>query len=1076
VVDALYALNAISNRSNPGVADIQDACALIASTVGASDAYVLRAGDPDFVRIGCPCSPRDYEIKQRGYWTVWRPLASDSTILLGAFDVAERIARWGGRMQLGRPTTHIATILPGDESNSELLVLRGPWPGGLDDAHMRFLVVARTIVAHLVNNFLDLDRRARQKDQLESLANVSRAFSEAREAEHILTDVATALAKASGFDWVTVVTYNDACDAINDRAMNRARYSETETASRFQGPRATASTSETRLGVELARTGGAILIKDVFEPGLANRVDVALIREDIPGLQHYWTRAHVLSMAIFPLVFQGASLGFATFNSSTAREFGTTEVEFLLALVAQASTAIKGLRLYRDLEQSREDLRQSERRFRSLVQNASDLITVMSEDTTILYQSPSVTPALAYDSLSITGTRLIDLVHPEDQATLVSFTREAMRAPQAVSSVEARLRHLDGSWRHLQIVGSDRRADPGIEGFVLNMRDVTERKELEDQLRWQALHDPLTQLPNRTCLRLRLAQALQHKTSGWTEFAVLFVDLDNFKSVNDKLGHAAGDQLLIEVSRCLEACVRQGDTVARLGGDEFAIVLGETTSAEAAAATARRILYLLRSPITVDGIALLVSASIGIALAGADCVDADELLCDADAAMYTAKARGKGRYEVFSERAQRDLELVEGQEQAYSVHEDLVKTPALIDVVPGAEFEWSRRDSLTGLWSHAAIVDLLEREILRRGAGDISLVIVDVDAMTEINGAFGHESGDRVLHATAHALSRDGALVGRYAGDRFLALLAGTNRAGAHAYVANVERAASETKLIDASSRTPIPFTLSFGIAVCPGEAGDADELVRLAERAMYASKSRLAMRSGDAARRLADRVRSLTDDLVPLLTSPAPLSDKIRLVAERLSDGLGYDAVECTLFRQQGEGLLASCALIDGIVTPSVQTWTEELERDLKREETELRVVLAATQRPILIDDIAAEERITETKRRLMAQMGLRSVLVVPMTWNGELIGELGLGRRKKAGFSPGDAQFLAAVARQVAAMVRMAALVEGLQTASARLETAQAETVLMLAAAAEAHDHATGQHLHNIRALAEALARELG
>ncbi len=299
-----------------------------------------------------------------------------------------------------------------------------------------------------------------------------------------------------------------------------------------------------------------------------------------------------------------------------------------------------------ELEHANAALAEREERFRSLVQNAADLITVIEADTTVLYQSPSIQSLLGYTPDEIVGRKLSELVHPDDIAQILLFLRDAMSEPEHPASSEARLRHRDGSWRHVEIVGADRRHDPSVAGFVLNTRDVSERKQLEEQLRHQAFHDPLTNVANRARFGDRLEHSLARAKRQAKPVAVIFMDLDNFKSVNDSLGHHTGDSLLVAVAERLREVVRPGDTVARLGGDEFAILLDDATLEEAER-VAQRILQRLRTPYHLAERDMVIGASLGIAIGEADVTDADTLLRNADVAMYVAKDHGKGRYEVY---------------------------------------------------------------------------------------------------------------------------------------------------------------------------------------------------------------------------------------------------------------------------------------------------------------------------------------------------------------------------------------------------------------------------------------------
>jgi diguanylate cyclase (GGDEF)-like protein/PAS domain S-box-containing protein len=657
MIETLHELARIATAPKSDAADIARACELLRDALDAEDAYVIRAGDPDFVKVGCDCPPGDYEIKQKGYWLTWRGLAENTRFPAAALDVSDRIATGGRALEPGRASTHIAAILPGDESNSEMLIVRGPWPEGLTPEQIRLFETVRPSFAHIVSNLLDSERRHRQRRQLEVLSAVSRAYADANEADGVLASLATALAKASGFDWVMISLYNDELDTTVERAINVARHSGTDTANVVRDGRMFAqedATAQRQQTGQFARALRAdprpMLIPDVFEPRLLERADLQRVAGIIPALQKYYERAHILSSAFFAVMFQKDLLGMISFSSSVRRDFTPDEVEFLQALVSQAATIIQGLRLYRKLDASQRELRESEERFRSLVQNASDLITVIEPDTTVRYQSPSSRRLLGYAAEELVGTRLSDLLHVDDVARVLASFGDAMRKRDSVTVAEARIRHRDGSWRHIELVGTDQCANPAISGIVLNTRDVSERKLLEQQLRHQALHDPLTKLANRTRFGDRLEHALLRATRDATSVGVLFMDLDNFKSVNDSLGHAAGDVLLTRVAERVQHCLRPGDTVARLGGDEFAIMLEDIRDIGDATTVADRIFGELQAPFELDGKELIVRASLGIAISGelgTGETDADKLLRDADVAMYVAKSRGKGCYELF---------------------------------------------------------------------------------------------------------------------------------------------------------------------------------------------------------------------------------------------------------------------------------------------------------------------------------------------------------------------------------------------------------------------------------------------
>jgi diguanylate cyclase (GGDEF)-like protein/PAS domain S-box-containing protein len=290
-----------------------------------------------------------------------------------------------------------------------------------------------------------------------------------------------------------------------------------------------------------------------------------------------------------------------------------------------------------------EDLHRSERRFRSLVQNASDVIAVADAGGNVLYISPAISTMLGYAPEDLIGTFVFDLVHPDDTATAQRFLLDVLTERRGSRRIEVQARHVDGSWRRLTINGTNMVPDQSVGGVVINIRDITETTTLEEQLKYQAYHDPLTKLPNRTLFRDRLQNALD---SGTTP-AVLFLDLDDFKAVNDSMGHAVGDELLIHVAQRLMNCLRPDDIAARLGGDEFAVLVEDASSVDDASRVAERIIEMLARSFRLHGKELSVHGSVGVATTSDHNDTADTLLRDADVAMYMAKGRGKARYEIY---------------------------------------------------------------------------------------------------------------------------------------------------------------------------------------------------------------------------------------------------------------------------------------------------------------------------------------------------------------------------------------------------------------------------------------------
>ncbi len=281
----------------------------------------------------------------------------------------------------------------------------------------------------------------------------------------------------------------------------------------------------------------------------------------------------------------------------------------------------------------------------AVLEGSSDLTVILDDDGMIRHATPAATAMLGRPSGWLTGQSLAGLVHRDDRVRLLDLEHGPAGSVLPQCS-EIRLSHLQGHWVVTEVSSSDLRANLLVRGIVLNIRDISARKAQEEDLLRRALYDPLTGLANRALFREHVERALARlrRTVGLPH-AVLFVDLDGFKTVNDSLGHAAGDEVLVEVGQRLGRWIRPGDTAARLGGDEFAVLV-ENTSETEIGVLADRILKVLLSPVLVQGKEVVLTGSIGIALSHTG-EDADELLRNADVAMYTAKAAGKGRYRMF---------------------------------------------------------------------------------------------------------------------------------------------------------------------------------------------------------------------------------------------------------------------------------------------------------------------------------------------------------------------------------------------------------------------------------------------
>ncbi len=299
------------------------------------------------------------------------------------------------------------------------------------------------------------------------------------------------------------------------------------------------------------------------------------------------------------------------------------------------------------LERRNESLRRSQSRFQSLVQNSADVNMVVDENGRITYESPAVERVLGFAPSARVGQSAWSAVNPTDQPRARQLLADVLRTPGGQATTELRVTHADGTPRDLEFVLKNLVEDPAVGGVVINYRDVTERRRLEDELRHQAFHDSLTGLANRGLFMDRLQHAMERQRGFGQPLAVLFVDLDDFKTVNDSLGHGEGDRLLISVAERLRAALRGGDTVARLGGDEFAVLVEDASDANAPLEVAGRLLACLQAPFEHDGKELYVRASVGVASWESNAETAEDLIRNADMSMYTAKANGKNRVEVF---------------------------------------------------------------------------------------------------------------------------------------------------------------------------------------------------------------------------------------------------------------------------------------------------------------------------------------------------------------------------------------------------------------------------------------------
>ncbi len=307
----------------------------------------------------------------------------------------------------------------------------------------------------------------------------------------------------------------------------------------------------------------------------------------------------------------------------------------LLAMLLIGVAAISILGYRSALQRRRADMR-----FQALFQHAPDLVAVLDSHGHLAYSSPSAAAVLGFEVGQLAGTSVFDIVHPEDRPYMMHHFGALVAERDAVLRLQCRVRSASGEYRWFEFTASNQMHNPSLTGVVINARDVSENRAFQERLEHEAQHDALTGLPNRRRMQDVLGASLREDP-----VAVLFVDLDGFKPVNDAHGHEAGDELLRQVAARLSACVRENDVLSRVGGDEFVILMPGLLDAGDADVMSDRIKAAVETPFAVDGHQVRIGVSVGVHLAPS-AGDPDEALRAADHAMYTIKKSGGARSEA----------------------------------------------------------------------------------------------------------------------------------------------------------------------------------------------------------------------------------------------------------------------------------------------------------------------------------------------------------------------------------------------------------------------------------------------
>ena len=456
-----------------------------------------------------------------------------------------------------------------------------------------------------------------------------------------------------------------------------------------------------------------VLALDEPEPSTPARSGVRFVYTASLGPDLAGRLGHIEVAAKCPLVVTPGTLFVAAEETTLAALREAIEV-----LASQAALALDRIGLAWEIAQ-----RRGEEYFRTLVRNNSDVILILDPGDRIRYASPSAATMFGADPLP--GTAVLDLLDPASRV-LARRMLDLLRAGErGMTQDDWVALGPDGARVQVEASCRDLRADPTVAGLVLTMRDVTERRRLERELTHRAFHDSLTGLANRVLFHDRLQQALGRAARNGTMVGVLFIDLDDFKVINDTMGHACGDELLVAASRRLAAELAAGDTAARLGGDEFAALVEDARDPQDVELVAQRVVAAFGKPYLVGDSVVNGPASIGIATT-AEAIDGDDLLRQADLALYVAKGAGKGqwrRYQAALHNQVLDrLELRAELDQAVADGSFVLQYQPIVDLSTGAAsglealVRW--RHPTRGLLAPGRFIDVAEESGLIVAIGD----------------------------------------------------------------------------------------------------------------------------------------------------------------------------------------------------------------------------------------------------------------------------------------------------------------------------------------------------------------------
>lgn len=688
-------------------------------------------------------------------------------------------------------------------------------------------------------------------------------------------------------------------------------------------------------------------------------------------------------------------------------------------------------------KRAEQQLLESDHRYHALFDRSLDAVYVHDSQGRFLDANDAALRLLGYSRHDIPTLSFADLLDASQLPTALSVLEEILSTGKQAKPTTFQLRRKDGSLVEVETLAAAlyKEGHPvAIQGIA---RDTTERRRAEDILRkaQEELEERVrerttdlalanTQLREEIAERKRAEEALRESEAKYRQI---------FENVQDIFFQTDAGGIITEVSPSVE---RYGYTQARLVGTQVLDIYEDPED--------RR-------------------SHVAALLEHGEVVDYDLRLKTADGGVILASA---------SSHLRRD---VEGKVIGFEgVLRDITERKKAEEDLR----ERARRDPLTGVLNHRAIVEELRSMTDDRREGISHVVaMVDVDSLKAINDTYGHQVGDAVLTAVADSLGREDAVVGRYGGDEFVAILTEADRAAGERYRDAVLAGLAEEGLRDPETGARVAAIATIGLAVHPQEAETVADLIKLSDSALYAAKRQRPSTAPAGHDRGGDEgAARIVGEMAPLLTSPGNLDGKLSLIARRLSSMAGYGGVHFSLFLPEGQtGVPLAASAFADVSGGLLEEWNDGQRRQRPGPHP-MRLLLERTRRPVILDDPHHDRNLLQAERDILKAGGLQSIMVAPMIWQGEVVGLVGVASKEEAAFGPHDAQFLTGVAAQVTAIVRMATLIDDLQSTSARLTEAQTETVMMLAAAAEAHDPTTGPHLQNVRTITHALARQVG